>query len=231
MPELLLAAALFTGTHLGIAGTPLRGWLVARLGDGIYLLGYSLISLLTLSLLTDAYQHAPYIETWGQLYGLQPVALVLMLFACLFVVVGLTTPGPTLVGAESLLRKKDPVHGILRITRHPFLVGVTLWGLTHLLVNGDLAGLVLFGSFVLLSVVGAYSIDAKRRARLGPEWQDFAARTSVIPFVAIVRGRNHWAWSELRWWRILLALAVYGALLHFHAELFGVSPTAFLFNG
>ena len=228
MIELALAALLFVGTHLGIAGTPLRGHLVAWIGEGPYLIGYAVISLVTISLLSDAYKAAPYQETWGQLYALQPVALVLMFVAFLLVVVGLTTPSPTLVGAEALLNKEQPVTGILRVTRHPFLMGVSLWALTHLVVNGDVAGLILFGSLLVLCALGALSIDAKRRAKLGSQWTDFVGRTSVLPFGAILQGRNRLVWRELGWWRLLLATLGFGVMLYFHADLFGVSPVAAL---
>jgi uncharacterized membrane protein len=224
MIELIFFSLLFVGTHLGIAGTPLRAALVGKLGEGVYLIGYAIISLLTISWMVDAYKVAPYVETWGQLYALQPVALALMLLAFFLVVVGLTTPSPTLVGAEDLLDKENPVRGVLRITRHPFLMGVTLWALTHLVVNGDAAGLVLFGAMVVLCMVGAFSIDQKRREKLGDKWNDFASQTSVIPFAAILQGRNRLVLGELGWWRILLALAGFLGFLMYHARLFGVSP-------
>ena len=228
MLQLALAALAFVGTHLGLAGTPLRRLLVGLLGETGYLIGYAVVSLVTISWLADAYKVAPYLETWGQLYALQPLALVLMLFAFLFVVLGLTTPSPTLVGAEGLLDREAPVRGILRVTRHPFLTGVALWAATHLVVNGDLAALILFGSLLILCGAGAYSIDGKRAARLGDKWRGFAAQTSVIPFAAILAGRNRLVISELGWWRIALALAGFAAMLHFHVALFGVSPIAAL---
>ncbi len=224
MTELALAAIFFLVTHLGIAGTPIRGLLVRLVGERFYLIGYALLSLFAISWLADAYKVAPYVETWGQLYGLQSAALVLMLPAFLLVVVGLTTPSPTLVGAEGLLDKDDVVTGILRVTRHPFLMGVGLWALVHLVVNGDLASLMLFGSMFLLVSVGAFSIDTKRAMSMGEKWREFANQTSVIPFVAIAQGRNQFETGELGWWRIILAIVAYAAFMHFHADLFGVKP-------
>lgn len=228
MTELALAAVFFLGTHLGLAGTPLRGTLTDLIGERLYLVGYVLLSLVAISWLADSYKVAPYVETWGQLSALQPAALVLLLPAFLLVVIGLTTPSPTLVGAEGLLGRERLVTGVLRITRHPFLMGVAIWSLVHLIVNGDVAGLILFGSMLVLSVVGAYSIDAKRAAKMGEQWRDFAAQTSVIPFVAILQGRNRFVLGELGWWRIALAIVAYAAFLHFHARLFGVSPISTL---
>ena len=79
---------------------------------------------------------------------------------------------------------------MLRITRHPFLWGVALWAAGHLMVNGDLASLILFGSLLVLAVFGTGSIDAKRRRALGEKWDAFAAKTSAVPFAAIAAGRQ-----------------------------------------
>ena len=63
------------------------------------------------------------------------------------VVAGLFTPGPTLAGYEkSGLAQAEPARGVLRITRHPFLWGVALWALGHLLVNGERFAVMLFGA-------------------------------------------------------------------------------------
>ena len=224
MTELALAAAFFLGTHLGISGTPLRSLLVTRIGETVYLLLYAAVSLYAISWLADAYKAAPYIETWGQIYALRPLALVVMFFAFLFVVIGLTTPSPTLVGAESLARRRDAVRGVLRITRHPFLSGVALWAAIHLVINGDLAATILFGALLILAVLGAVSIDHKRADKLGADWLEFAARSSAMPFLAIIQKRNQFRLAELGWWRIALAIIAFAAMLHFHAPLFGISP-------
>lgn len=228
MTELILAALFFLATHLGIAGTSLRDTLVELIGEQFYLVIYSVLSLVAILWLADSYKLAPYVETWGQLYALQPLALLLMLPAFLLVVVGLTTPSPTLVGAEGLLVRENVVSGVLRVTRHPFLMGVALWALTHLVVNGDLASLILFGSLLLLTVPGAFSIDQKRAAKMGDAWRDFTSRTSVIPFVAIIRRRNRFVVGEIGWWRIAIAVAAYLAFIYYHAVLFGVSPISSL---
>ncbi|MDO9127487.1 MAG: NnrU family protein, partial [Parvibaculum sp.] len=55
-------------------------------------------------------------------------------------------------------------------------------------------------------------------------WTAFAAKTSNLPFAAIFAGRNQLRLGELGWWRILLALIVFGALFYAHLWLFGVSP-------
>ena len=105
-----------------------------------------------------------------KLYGFRPYALVLVLLAFLFVVLAFASPNPTAVGGEALLAKQQPAKGIQRITRHPFLCGVALWALTHLILNGDLASAVFFGSLPIVAFAGPFSIDRKRRKVAG-EWR------------------------------------------------------------
>jgi len=143
------------------------------------------------------------------------------LVGVLLVVIGLASPNPTSVGMEGAIAKgADAVHGITRITRHPFLWGVGLWALAHLVVNGDLASLILFGSLLLLSLGGSASIDAKKRRQLGERWQQFAASTSNVPFGAIATGRNALrpALAEIGILRPLLALLVFVATFWLHGR-------------
>jgi len=111
---------------------------------------------------------------------------------------------------------------MLRITRHPFLWGVAIWAIGHLIVNGDPASMVLFGTMLVLALFGTASIDAKRRRALGPKWDAFAAQTSNAPFGAIASGRQKLSLGEVGWWRILLAIAVWALLAWAHPFLFGV---------
>ena len=224
MVQLTAAALFFLGIHFGIAGTPMRSRAVALLGEKVYRGIFSTLSLLGLFWLGHAYRGAEYIETWGQLTALKPVAAALMLLAFLLAVLGLATPNPTAVGGERLLEQDVPAQGVMRFTRHPFLWGVATWAAVHTLVNGDLASLILFGSLLLLVLRGMVSIDRKRRLALGEHWERFAAATSIIPFQAILQGRNRLVWAEFRWWHLLAAFLAYGAVMHFHKALFGVSP-------
>ena len=103
------------------------------------------------------------------------------------------------------------------------MLGVAIWAFAHLVVNGDLASLILFASLLVLALAGPLSIDAKRSKRFGEKWDRFAAVTSNVPFAAIAQGRNSLELSELGWWRIAVALVLFGAVLMFHASVFGVS--------
>jgi uncharacterized membrane protein len=226
--SLVLAAAFFVGIHVGIAGTRVRDGLVARLGEQAYLGLFSALSLGGLIWLTTAYGAAPYVVTWGQLSGLRPVALVTVLLAFVLVVLGLTTPSPTVVGGEKTLKAAEPATGIQRVTRHPFLWGVALWAATHLVVNGNRKAAVLFGSMLLLGVVGPWSIDRKRARRFGAAWERYAAVTSNVPFLAIVQGRNTLRLGEIGVGRVAFAVVVFVVVLVLHPLWFGSNPLGFL---
>ena len=226
MLSLLLASACFLLIHFGVSGTRLRDVLVARLGDGPYRGVFSLASLAGIVWMGYAYARAPLLETWGRLPGLHPAAFAVALLGVLLAVLGLAAPNPTSVGREATLAQGAAgVRGITRITRHPFLWGVALWALVHLVVNGDLASLTLFGALLVLALGGTGSIDAKRRRRFGREWQDFAASTSNVPFAAIASGRNRLgsALREIGLLRAAIAVAVYALLFAAHGRVVGVA--------
>ncbi len=224
MVSLVLAALFFGGIHLGIAGTRLRDRIVGAIGTRAYLAAFSLASIAGLAWLIAAYDHAPYAPTWGPLEWWKPVAILLMLPSAFLVVVGLTTPNPTAVAQEE--RAAAPPRGIVRVTRHPFLVGVALWALVHLVGNGDAASLIFFATFAVVALAGTLSIDAKRSRALGPAWASFAARTSIVPFAApAVKGGG--ILREIGLVRVLAALGVYALILALHGPIIGVS----LFTG
>lgn len=224
MTSLIMAAVFFDGIHFVISGTALRGEIAGKIGEKAFGATFSVLSVIGIVWLSKAYRQAEYVELWGQVQSLRVLALVVMLFAFLLVVLGMTTPNPMAVGGEKLLASREPAKGIQRITRHPFLWGIALWSVTHLIFNGDLASLVFFAAFLVLALGGPSSIDRKRRKMCGDSWDRFAALTSNIPFMAIIEGRNSLRLRELGWWRVILALFLYSLFLHFHRSLFGVSP-------
>lgn len=221
MPSLLLAALAFIGLHLFLSATPLRAILVGRIGEGPYRGGFSLLSAGLLAWLILAYGAVtePQVSAGP---GLRYLALGLMAPAVALLVLGLLTPGPTVTGGERQLREGRPPRGIHQVTRHPFLWGVVLWAMAHLLVNPGWPHAVFFGTFALIAAAGTASIDAKRRRRFGADWERYAGQTSNLPFVAIARGSARWSAREVGAWRWLVTAAVFAALVLWHATLFGV---------
>jgi uncharacterized membrane protein len=219
MPDLIAACAFFLLIHFCVSGTRLRDVLTGKLGERPYRGLFSLASLIGIAWLVYAYGHSPLIPTWGFLPGFRTAAYVLVFIAFFFAVIGILTPSPTQVGMESRLDPQQ-VRGMVRITRHPFLWGVGLWAVTHLIVNGDVASLILFGTLLVLAVGGTAAIDAKRRRKFPERWQQFAQATSSVPFAAIARGGNRLApvLGEIGVFRILAALVLYGVAFYLHGR-------------
>ena len=227
MTMLILAAAVFLGIHLLIAGTRVRDGIVGAVGENAYLGLFSLASIGIIVWLIIAYSHAqsgddPILYTTG--IGVRHLGIPIVLLAFLIGVPGLMTPNPTAVRMSEAATRAETVRGILRITRHPFLWGVAIWSAFHLAVNGDEASVIFFGAFFLLSVLGTFSIDAKRQRKLGADWEGFAAKTSNVPFAAIMAGRNRFVAREYFDWRFFVTTAIFAIVLVSHARVIGVSP-------
>jgi len=224
MQQLILATGFFLGIHLCISGTSLRDVLVRWMGEGVYRVLFSLLSLAGLFWLIVAYSQSETRLLWEPSAAVRHLAGPLVLLAFLFAIGGILSPNPASVGGEGLLQRGDAARGIVCITRHPFLWGVAIWAATHMAVNGDTAALIFFGNFLALALLGTLSIDAKRLRLHGRAWQKFMDRTSNPPLVAILAGRNHLQWHDIGWWRPAAAVVAWLAVLLAHRWLFGVSP-------
>jgi uncharacterized membrane protein len=153
MLTLVVGLVLFFAIHLVPTQTELRAGLVSRFGEGAYKGIFTLVSFAGLVLIVLGYGKLQVMpgknpELWFPPLWLRHVALALMLPSMIL-----------LVAAYVPSRIRDWV-------RHPMLASVKLWALAHLLANGDLASVVLFGSFLAWAVFDRISV--KRRAALGP---------------------------------------------------------------
>ena len=228
MTVLLAAGFVFLAIHLLIAGTRVRDAITTTIGEGVYLGLFSAASLGAIVWLAISYGAASASAQNVRLFelgaGVHDLAIPVMLIAFLIGVPGLMMANPTAVGQAANASQEEAVRGILRVTRHPFLWGVAIWSAFHLSTNGELASVILFSTFLLLSVLGTFSIDAKRKRILGEKWAAFAGRTSNIPFAAILSGRNTFKLGEYLDWRFFVAVIIFFAVLFVHARLIGVSP-------
>ncbi|MBY5994136.1 NnrU family protein [Ferrimonas balearica] len=177
MTWLLLGMLSFIALHL-LPGTALRARLVGAMGEPLYKGIFALLSLAAVVLAAWGKGQAQYLSVWVPPVWTRHLAPLLMLVACYLLITYLL--GGKLKG----------------LTANPMLWSFVIWALAHLLANGDLASLVLFGGFGLYSLVAIFRSRSKRRS-------DYTGRHELL--VAVV------------------ALGLYVALLLAHPYLFGVA--------
>lgn len=163
LPILVLGLLLFLGPHLLVTMRPQRAALVKRLSE----LGYKgLFAVLSLAGLYVAgkgfglYEAAGPLVLWTPPVWLRPVNEALMLLACIAV-------------AAAYLR-----GAIRRRLKHPMLVGVKAWAVAHLLVSGDVGGLILFGAVLAWAVYARISLK-HRSDPGGPPIPDIGWKADV----------------------------------------------------
>jgi uncharacterized membrane protein len=197
MTSLALAASFLLLSHFLIASTRLRGQLVRRLGEERYLASYSALTLVIFVWLVVAYLRAPALVLWTPpgwvTAGLLPFALL----GSVLIAAGLSTPNPIIVRKGRLFDQPDLVRGILRVSRNPFFWGVGLLSLAQMIMLGEVAALLTFGSIAFLGIVGSFVLDAKKALQHREGWRAFATATSNVPFLAIIRGRQHLSLREI----------------------------------
>ncbi|MBP7066164.1 NnrU family protein [Ferrovibrio sp.] len=221
MTQLFLAALAWVVLHLLVAG-PLRAGLVQKLGEVRYRGLFSLLSVASLGYLIWAYGQAPYVEFWPSSPVLALVPLLVMPVALLFLVASLRPTNPTLAGPDMLLKGSLPVAGFTKVTRHPMLWAFALWAGSHMVANGDAATLLLAGSVLITALNGMRSIDRKRAAKFGQHWQVFISKTSIIPFAAMLEGRQRVTYRDIGGINILVSAILYAVIMMLHGSLFGM---------
>jgi len=147
---MILGLVLFLGAHTLPAQRKWRRRAIAALGEGGYKIAYALVSLLGIALIVWGFGHyraTGWIDIWNPPKALKHITVALMLPAVILVVAAY-------------------IRGhIYTALKHPMLAGVKLWAAAHLLANGDLGSIILFGSFLGWSVFDRISL--KRRSDAG----------------------------------------------------------------
>lgn len=220
MAELLAAVAVFIVSHLLPMRPRWRSQLEARLGVVGFLVAYSLLSLVIITWLGIAFVNAPFIMLWPWSLWASAVPMVVMPLVCVLLVAGVTSPNPFQPGLGA--RGYDPARpGIVSITRQPIMWAMALWAGSHILPNGDLAAVLMFGLLLALSLGGTFTIERARCRRFSPEqWQGWLRGTANLPFAGAVAVD----WRGIGVWRLLLGLVLYLALLLLHGPVIGVVP-------
>ena len=210
------ALTAFFLSHAIPARAPVRAKLVTVLGHKGYLLAYSLLSLVVLAWLILAAANAPYVEVLPPWPVLRWVPLVVMPLVCWLAVAGLTISNPFSFGGLGTEGFDPDRPGLLRTTRHPLLAALMLWAGAHLLANGSLSYVILFGLFAGFAALGMTLIDRRTARSLEADWPRLARNTARFSLRAPL------PWPPMRVW--LASLAVFTVLIALHGAVIGVSP-------
>jgi uncharacterized membrane protein len=221
--EFIAAFMLFLLSHRIPTQPGVKAALTARIGAHGFTLAYSLVSLALLVWLIVAAGRAPFVPLWDQAIWQRWAVNLVMPVAVLLAVFGIGAPNPLSFGGQQA--GFDPAHpGIAGVVRHPLLWALALWSGAHLLVNGDLAHVLLFGSFAGFALLGQPLIDRRNQRLMGAEvWQTLTRNTSDWPFAALLGGR--WrpvAAPSLA--RLAASIAIWALLFSLHAPVIGVLP-------
>lgn len=210
--------AAFFLTHSIPVRPAVKSRLVGRIGAHGFGLAYSALSVGMLALLIWSAGKAPHVQLWPQMEWHRHAAHLGMLAVCLILALGIARPNPfSFGGARNDIF--DPTRpGLVRWTRHPVLLALAIWAGVHLLPNGDLAHVILFGVLGSFALAGRALIDRRKRRQLGvSRWHALdSARKAALPFHA----PRSW---PILFLRLLAGLAAFAALLLAHPYVIGVS--------
>lgn len=181
MTTLVLGLVIFFGIHLIPTFPSVRQNYIDKLGVLPYKGVFALVSIIGFALILLGKADAPYIPLWQPPQFMSMVTKLLMLPAFILVIAAYIP------------------SNIKRNIRHPMLAGVKCWALGHLLSNGDVASVLLFGSFLAYAVIDM--ICANKRS----EWIKPEPKPLLMTVIVLVLGG-----------------IAYGAVAIHHMQLFGV---------
>lgn len=187
---------LFAGTHIGLSSEPIRSKLIGFKGEKPFQAIYSLIALATFAFLIAAFvmvqDEVSFLNAGAGSPWMEHLSSVLMFLAFSLLFCGFANPSP--MGMVSATPK---AYGIIRITRHPMNMAFALFGLAHLLTNRLASDWIFYLGFVLYGILGAMHQDRRKIREGGTAFRTFVESTSILPFMAIVGGKQSFKFGEL----------------------------------
>ncbi len=217
--SLALATLAFVGTHL-LLSHPLRAAVAGRLGERGFTGVHSLIALVTLGWMILAWRAIPDPSpAWVAPIWWWPIASAIMAFASVLLV-GSLIGNPAFPGVRP--RDIPPPRGVFAITRHPMNWSFMLWAAVHLSISGSARNLIVAAGILILALVGSIGQDRKKLRLIGEPWRQWQARTSFVPFAALLQGRVKWRDAAPGWIALLGGLVLWAVATSWHAPL--VSP-------
>ena len=173
---------LFAASHMLLSSRTIRSRLAARLGEKRFLGAYSLVSFVFFVPLVYYYmthRHAgPLLWAPPASGAVELLLLLVNVAGFVLLVAGVMAPSPASVAGAP----RDEPAGVQRITRHPVFMGIGLWALAHVAVNGYASDVAFFGGFVVFALIGSWHQDRRKLAGGDARFARFHAATPFVPF-------------------------------------------------
>jgi uncharacterized membrane protein len=187
---------MFAIAHSGLASLRLRG--EQYIGARAYRVIFALVSLpLAVILLVYFFNHRyDGMQLWQvqSVPGIEPLVWILSAISFLF----LYPSTFNLLEVAAIAKPQVHLHetGIIRITRHPQMVGQIVWCVAHTLWIGSSFMVVTSLGLILHHLFGVWHGDRRLYQRYGEAFLELRQRTSIVPFAAIAQGRQEFKWQE-----------------------------------
>lgn len=198
LSHFVMLGLLFAFAIVHSGGAALRPWAEKHIGPRLYRIFFAVTSLPVAGYLIIYFFNHRYdgLQLWyvQNVPGVQQLVWVLSAISFLFLYPA------TFNLLEIAAIQKPEVHlyetGIIRITRHPQMVGQIIWCVAHTLWLGTSFTLVTSIGLVLHHLFGVWHGDRRYRLRYGEAFVQVKQRTSIMPFVAVLDGRQSIVWQE-----------------------------------
>jgi uncharacterized membrane protein len=186
----------FAIAHSGLAA--LRPWAEKRIGARLYRVVFAVVSLgIAVPMIIYFFNHRyDGLELWNVkgVPGVEAIVWVLSAISFFFLYPA------TFNLLEIAAIQKPEVHlyesGIIRVTRHPQMIGQVIWCIAHTLWLGTTFTLVTSIGLILHHIFGVWHGDRRLQLRYGNAFELVKERTSVTPFLAILQNRQTFEWKE-----------------------------------
>ena len=214
MTWFFVAVAVFLAGHI-IPGI-LRERLVRWVGYRTYIFGFSVLSLFLFGWVVHEVLVAESFFLWGYQPWQAQLLVIGMLPACILWASAILQPCPLSIGRKTGFDPARP--GINRFCRHPLLLGMIIWGIGHMIANGDLVAVLFFGGSAAFALIGFWRMEKIRLRAVAPEQQAvWLGATRRFDPSALFHG-------AIGWRDVLAGTVSYLLLLFGHGHVIGVNP-------
>ncbi|MGH1415186.1 MAG: NnrU family protein [Pelagimonas sp.] len=221
--EFAVAMAFFMASHRIPSALGLKDQLTDRIGARGYTAVFSILSTALLLWVIWAAGRAPVITLWDQTTASRWAVNLAMPVVIALAAFGVAAPNP--FAFEGRAGGFDPENpGVAGLTRQPLLWALALWSGAHLWANGDLAHVILFGTFAVFSILGMSVVERRRAGLMGATWAVQTARTGLIPLTALIQGKWRPA-GRPSLPRLAIAVVAWAVVFRLHERVIGVIPT------